>query len=72
MNTLIMHFMLWLLSGLGLELELTLTLLITMIIQHYRCIMTHQKYVHSTVQMDDLSVIKIFNILQNKNAFNVS
>ncbi len=33
----------------GLGLELTLTLLITMIILHYRHIVTHFKYVHNTV-----------------------
>ncbi len=39
----------------GLWLGLTLTLLITMIIQHFRHIITHYNYVHNALQMHALS-----------------
>ncbi len=53
MSTLTMHCM-WLGS------ELTLTLLISMIMQHYRHIIMHYKYVHNALQVDPLS-----NVLPN-------
>ncbi len=42
MNTLTMHYM-WL----WLQIGFTLNSLVTMIIQHYRCIIMHYKYVHN-------------------------
>ncbi len=40
---------LWLVLGVRVSSKLTLTLLITMIIQHYRHIITHYKCVHNAL-----------------------
>ncbi len=56
-NTPVMCYM-WL--WLWLELELILTLLITMIIQHYRCIMMHYKSVLNALKMDALGKVLPF------------
>ncbi len=48
MNTLVMRYM-WLWLWLGVGLGLIITLLITMIIQHYGCIIMHYMYVHNAL-----------------------
>ncbi len=61
-----MHYM-WLWLGLGLG--LIVTLLVTMMIQHHRCITTHYKYVHNALQMDVLS--KVLPKIHFQTAFKV-
>ncbi len=63
MNTLMMHYK-WL------QLRLTWTLVKTMIVQHYRCIVTRCKYVHNALEMYALREV-LANLLQDTlcNAF---